>query len=131
MPLLEWNGICIPERSRPSQIDSDLIQQYRRISGIMPSSFEYDYDLNPLAGIKHQLDCAFSRIRTTEEDQSPLDDDRPVLAMDEQENSGQSIYVMNTFEDAEIPLRMTTKQPFDASLTEKELVYELKLKQYC
>lgn len=90
---------------------------------------DFDFDVVYGACIEHQTVNALSSLGTTAEDQTHLEDDLHVLSADEQENGGPPFRVSHTYDNEEIPLRVTIEQPLDAPFTEK--VLEQKMKKYC
>lgn len=53
-------------------------------------------------GTENHTAYAFSRLRTTWEDEKLLDEDLPVLFIEKQENGEQSIHELNTYHDEDI-----------------------------
>lgn len=91
---------------------------------------EYDVDVVCRAGMKHQAVHALSRLRTTKENQTYLDDDIPILATDDDENGKQRMHIIVLSGNEDFPIQATKGQPVDLQLTEKELVLEQKHEKY-
>lgn len=65
------------------------------------------------------------------EDQMYLYHDFSVLAIEDQEHAKQSIHIVTIYGKEKLSLRATEEEPFNALLTEKELVLEQKHEEYC
>lgn len=70
---------------------------------------EYDFDVVHWANVNHQVADALSHLQPTGENQTLLNGDLPVLAIDEQENREQSIHIIRTADSEETPIRATEK----------------------
>lgn len=72
----------------------ELIRQYRPTCTIKPCLSEYEFHEVYRVGIKHQVTDAVSSLQTTGKDEIYLDDDLPILAINEQESGEQDIHII-------------------------------------
>lgn len=84
---------------------------------------EYHFKVVRRAEVKHQAADAFSLLRSTGEDQTHVDEDLSILAIDVQEDDEQDFHLITVRRNKEILLRATEGQTIN-TLLKKELVLE-------
>lgn len=92
---------------------------------------KYGSDEAQRAELKYQAADALYRQRTTGEFQTYLDDNTPVLAIDEQKSSEEGIYTIPIHGNQNVSLQATDKQTLNAPLKWNKLVLKQKHDEYC
>lgn len=104
-PYLE--GIRLTIRTDHDSVKTvlSLVKSTRRLALFCLRLSEFEFDIFCRAGIEHQAAEAFSRLPTTEEDDTPLEDDLPLLATDTIENHCDTqICVVDTTKTDDVPV---------------------------
>lgn len=124
--LPKRNKVYITYRSRLVKTDFQPYRQHRQTPVIWPTNLRVQFQYCPLSG-NGQAAYALSRLRTLNEDTTPLKDELPFLAIDAQDKNNSHECVTTTDSDKIILLKAQPITSLSKPPKEDELVVQQEL----